>query len=140
LKTASFGYDGKGQRKIRRELRSRSRSGLSSAGECAILEKWVRFEKEISVIVARAPTGRQSPTRSARTSPPPHSDIDDCSGEYRTCGCRTRDARSRERSLRGSSSVGLLAVEMFLLEDETILIKNLRRARIIPGISHLTRA
>lgn len=56
LKTAAFGYDGKGQLKI---------SGTEDPGdvwerfgkERAVLEGWVPFEKEISVMVVRSPDG-----------------------------------------------------------------------------------
>src|SRR5258708_6746020 len=57
LKTAAFGYDGKGQRKIE------PRADLSEvwkpfAGSSAVLEQFVRFEKEVSVLVARGLDGQ----------------------------------------------------------------------------------
>ena len=56
LKTAGFGYDGKGQTKLA------SRADVESAfaaldGEEAILEGFVDFEKEVSVVCARGQNG-----------------------------------------------------------------------------------
>jgi len=56
LKTASFGYDGKGQQKLTAD------SDLSAAhaalgGQTGILEAWVPFELECSVICARSSSG-----------------------------------------------------------------------------------
>jgi 5-(carboxyamino)imidazole ribonucleotide synthase len=67
VKTAAFGYDGKGQRK----LEAADPADLDAAwaalgpGEL-VLEGWVDFECEISVVAARGPDGRTAvfaPTR-----------------------------------------------------------------------------
>ncbi len=56
LKTARLGYDGKGQRMIRAaEDASPAFAELGGAG--LVLEKLIGFEREISVVVARAATG-----------------------------------------------------------------------------------
>jgi 5-(carboxyamino)imidazole ribonucleotide synthase len=57
LKSADFGYDGKGQVKITAgaDLNQAWRTMGRSAG---VLERFVRFEKEISVIVARTAAGQ----------------------------------------------------------------------------------
>ena len=55
LKTAAFGYDGKGQQAIAsRELDD---VWETRSGEELVLERTVEFEREISVIVARGPAG-----------------------------------------------------------------------------------
>ncbi len=56
LKTAGFGYDGKGQTKIK------ARADVESAfaalkGNDAVLESFVEFEKEVSVVCARGQNG-----------------------------------------------------------------------------------
>lgn len=56
LKTARGGYDGKGQYVIKKEEEIHEASQLLQAGTC-VLEKWVPFEKEISVIVNRNSKG-----------------------------------------------------------------------------------
>jgi 5-(carboxyamino)imidazole ribonucleotide synthase len=56
LKTAGFGYDGKGQTKIRNEDEVES-AFRSLNGADAVLEDFVDFEKEVSVVCARASNG-----------------------------------------------------------------------------------
>ena len=55
LKTAAFGYDGKGQQSI--ASRDLDDVWETRAGEELVLEQAIDFEKEISVIVARDPQG-----------------------------------------------------------------------------------
>lgn len=56
LKTRRFGYDGKGQVLIR--AASEASAALKEiGGQPAVLEGLVRFEREVSVVVARAATG-----------------------------------------------------------------------------------
>jgi 5-(carboxyamino)imidazole ribonucleotide synthase len=56
LKTAGFGYDGKGQRKLSAvgEIES---AFESLNGQDAVLEKFVEFEKEVSIVCARGQDG-----------------------------------------------------------------------------------
>jgi 5-(carboxyamino)imidazole ribonucleotide synthase len=56
LKTAGFGYDGKGQRKVS-ALAEASAAFDSLNGREAILEAFVEFEKEVSVVCARDQDG-----------------------------------------------------------------------------------
>ncbi|SCV17829.1 Phosphoribosylaminoimidazole carboxylase, ATPase subunit [Bacillus cereus] len=56
LKTTTGGYDGKGQVVLRSEGDIDKARELANAAEC-ILEKWVPFEKEVSVIVIRSVSG-----------------------------------------------------------------------------------
>ena len=56
LKTRRFGYDGKGQVLIRDENDLSSAIALASESPC-ILEGFVPFEREVSVIAARTPNG-----------------------------------------------------------------------------------
>lgn len=56
LKTTTGGYDGKGQVVLRSEADVEKARKLANAAEC-ILEKWVPFEKEVSVIVIRSVSG-----------------------------------------------------------------------------------
>ncbi|TCW54486.1 5-(carboxyamino)imidazole ribonucleotide synthase [Bacillus thuringiensis] len=56
LKTTTGGYDGKGQVVLRSEADVDKARDLANAAEC-ILEKWVPFEKEVSVIVIRSVSG-----------------------------------------------------------------------------------
>ncbi|MDZ5606089.1 5-(carboxyamino)imidazole ribonucleotide synthase [Bacillus pseudomycoides] len=56
LKTTTGGYDGKGQVVLKSEADVARAMELVNHAEC-ILEKWVPFEKEISVIVTRSVSG-----------------------------------------------------------------------------------
>ena len=56
LKTTTGGYDGKGQVVLRSEADVEKARNLANEAEC-ILEKWVPFEKEVSVIVIRSVSG-----------------------------------------------------------------------------------
>ncbi|CAN5644828.1 5-(carboxyamino)imidazole ribonucleotide synthase [soil metagenome] len=55
LKTAGFGYDGKGQSKI--DAAEEAEGARRALGGEAILESWVDFEKEVSVVAARGLDG-----------------------------------------------------------------------------------
>jgi 5-(carboxyamino)imidazole ribonucleotide synthase len=57
LKTAGFGYDGKGQRSIS-SVEEAEKAFLSIGGQEAILEAFVDFECELSVVAARGLDGR----------------------------------------------------------------------------------
>lgn len=59
LKTTSGGYDGKGQVVLRSPSDLPAAQALVQAQQC-ILEEWVPFSKEISVIVTRSLTGEKS--------------------------------------------------------------------------------
>jgi len=56
LKTTTGGYDGKGQVVLRSEADVDEARKLANAAEC-ILEKWVPFAKDVSVIVIRSVSG-----------------------------------------------------------------------------------
>ncbi|HEV2763315.1 MAG TPA: 5-(carboxyamino)imidazole ribonucleotide synthase [Pyrinomonadaceae bacterium] len=56
LKTAGFGYDGKGQLKISTPEDAARASALLAEHE-AVLEAFVDFEREVSVVAARSPSG-----------------------------------------------------------------------------------
>ncbi|HLL83518.1 MAG TPA: 5-(carboxyamino)imidazole ribonucleotide synthase [Longimicrobium sp.] len=121
LKTARGGYDGKGQAVIRdpAEAESAFRS-VAPEGAELILEAFVRFRMEISVVCARSPGGEvacfpvgenehrggilHSTVAPARISPQ-----------------LAEEARRIARALaEGLEVVGLLAVEMFVGEDGVV--------------------
>ncbi len=56
LKTAGWGYDGKGQRRVR-NVDEAARAWAELATDEAILEGFVDFERELSVVVARGADG-----------------------------------------------------------------------------------
>ncbi|WP_085521037.1 5-(carboxyamino)imidazole ribonucleotide synthase [Tuberibacillus sp. Marseille-P3662] len=60
LKTASGGYDGKGQYVIQSEDDAEALRHLLTGDRPYVLEQWVAFDKEISVIVTRSSQGEQT--------------------------------------------------------------------------------
>ena len=118
-KSAKFGYDGKGVKIVR------SLSDLEELPnvEC-ITEKLVPFKKELAVTVARSPKGeiRAYPVVEMEFHPEANQ------VEYVLCPARISDhiAKKAEHvALKTAAAfhhVGLLAVELFLTEDDNILI------------------
>ena len=126
LKTATGGYDGKGQWVIRSaEEASDAFASLSQSGAELVLEQFVRFEREISVIAARSPSGE------VRTFPPAHNiHVDNILHlSVAPAGIsREIDERARLMAEKIASSlevVGLLAVEMFLTSDGELYVNEL---------------
>ncbi len=58
LKTAAFGYDGKGQFKLTDGKADLDAAWSYIGGQAAVLEGWVPFDLEVSVLVARTVDGR----------------------------------------------------------------------------------
>jgi len=56
LKTTNWGYDGKGQRRVSDQIEANDAIELLGP-EPLIAEKWIRYVAEVSVIVARSPSG-----------------------------------------------------------------------------------
>jgi len=56
VKTADFGYDGKGQFKVTRETEILA-AEAQFAGQVAVVEQWVEYSCELSVVVARSAGG-----------------------------------------------------------------------------------
>jgi 5-(carboxyamino)imidazole ribonucleotide synthase len=124
LKTAAFGYDGKGQQKID-DGADLAAVWEACAADRAVLEAWVPFEKEISIIVAR---GVDGDTVAYPVCENMHRDhildvtIVPADGSV--------DVAERARALAGEIAdkldlVGLLAVEMFVKADGALLINEL---------------
>lgn len=55
LKTAAFGYDGKGQARI--AVPAAAAAWAAIGGQAAVLEEYVAFDKELSVVIARGADG-----------------------------------------------------------------------------------
>ncbi|GAB6933717.1 5-(carboxyamino)imidazole ribonucleotide synthase [Calditerricola satsumensis] len=125
LKTATGGYDGKGQRVIRaREEAEPAYADLAGRGPL-VLEAWVPFVKELSVVVARRPDGAMRPF--------PVAENVHASGILRTTivPARVDEATARRATelactaAERLNAVGLLAVEMFLTADGTLRVNEL---------------
>jgi len=112
LKTATGGYDGKGQAVLRSAGDLAAAGKIAESGEC-ILEELVRFDREISVIVARGAGGESAVFPVAENA--------HAGGILRMTIAPARiprelEARAVECALKiaeGLGSVGVIAVEMF---------------------------
>lgn len=124
LKTSRFGYDGKGQ--VRVDTADRLAAAWDSIGNApAVLEGFVDFEREISVIVARGLDG-------ATESYVPVDNVHRNQILYTTTVPSTVDDKiaGKARDIAGQVAtaldlVGLLAVEMFVLRDGAVLVNEI---------------
>jgi 5-(carboxyamino)imidazole ribonucleotide synthase len=121
LKEASFGYDGKGQHAIFHGD-DPARVWRASSGEQAVLEKFIPYVKELSVIVARGVDGAVATYPVCENTHRNHIlDITTVpAGVAETTQRAARDLAVTAAEKFGL--VGLLAVEMFLLENGALLI------------------
>lgn len=124
LKTARGGYDGKGQLVIKSEQDLANGRELLAVGEC-VLEKWIPFEKEISVIVSRSVKGETSIFPVAENV---HKEniLHKTIVPARISKDIQADAIEKARKIADALGViGTLAVEMFVTENGTIYINEL---------------
>ncbi|MEZ4301086.1 MAG: 5-(carboxyamino)imidazole ribonucleotide synthase [Polyangiaceae bacterium] len=124
LKTAGWGYDGKGQVKIERPEDADSAFEKLGTGE-GILEAWVPFEREVSVVAARAMDG--SFAHSGVIANEHHHHILDVSVAPAPVSEKTaKDAVEIARGiLTKLDVVGVLCVELFQKADGSLLVNEL---------------
>ncbi len=124
LKTVAFGYDGKGQR-VLRPGESISDAWRDWGGSQGIVEQFINFASELSVICARTPDGRTvsfPPAENIHTGGILDVSIFPGRFEPSVAAEAMRLARSIAEEL---DVVGLLAVEMFLASDGRLLVNEL---------------
>ncbi|HYX43139.1 MAG TPA: 5-(carboxyamino)imidazole ribonucleotide synthase, partial [Pyrinomonadaceae bacterium] len=124
LKTAGFGYDGKGQRLIKSEAET-DEAFNSLAGREAILEAFVDFEREVSVVCARAADGATAHYGVIENQHEHH--ILDCSiAPARVAPAIAQQATEIATSvLEQLDVVGVLCVEFFLTHDEQLFVNEI---------------
>jgi 5-(carboxyamino)imidazole ribonucleotide synthase len=121
LKTAAFGYDGKGQRKITSAAEAES----IAVDAPSVLEGFVPFSDEVSVIVARGVDGRTATFPVCENVHRNHI-LDITVAPARVSAAVEESARALACAVAEKLDlVGLLAVEMFLLPDSTLVINEL---------------
>jgi 5-(carboxyamino)imidazole ribonucleotide synthase len=124
LKTRRLGYDGKGQ--VRLDVDTDPAGALATLrGAPAIIEGLVAFERELSVITARRPDGEM------RSYPPVenrHADqilIETLAPAELPPATAAAAIATAERIAAALGLEGLLAVELFLCPDGTLLVNEL---------------
>ncbi len=124
VKTCRGGYDGKGQYVIRREQDINEAKSLLQSGTC-VVEAWISYTKEISVIVSRNVTG------DVKTFPVAENIHVDNILHQTIVPARVPNEVSFKaeqmaiQMAREFNMVGTLAVEMFVTADNTIYINEL---------------
>lgn len=124
LKTSRGGYDGKGQLVIRSAEDIDEADSLLAHGPC-VLEKWMPFTKEVSVIVSRNVRGETAVF-------PVAENIHVRNILHQTIVPARIGELARDNALKAAlqlveslGMVGTLAVEMFVMADESIFINEL---------------
>jgi 5-(carboxyamino)imidazole ribonucleotide synthase len=124
LKTARFGYDGKGQARI--SSRTELEATLAQWNyPPAILEQWVPLKLEISVVLARTADGETAVFPVAENQ---HVNgiLDITIAPARISPALASNAMSIARDVATRLNyVGVLAVEFFVLSDDTLLINEI---------------
>lgn len=124
LKTADFGYDGKGQVKLPTPDADFAAAWEKIGGAMGVLEAWVPYQMEISVLVARTVDGRTAvydPAENIHRNHILHLSL----SPARVSAATAAEARALALSIADKVGlVGLLAVEMFV-QDGRIVVNEL---------------
>jgi len=124
LKTADFGYDGKGQVKLPTPDADFAAAWVKIGGAMGVLEAWVPYQMEISVLVARTVDGRTAvydPAENIHRNHILHLSL----SPARVSAATAAEARALALSIADKVGlVGLLAVEMFV-QDGRIVVNEL---------------
>ena len=124
LKTAAFGYDGKGQVRL---------NGSDDPAEVwrgfgaprGVLERWIDFSREISVVAARGSDGQFVPFRCVENEHVNHIlDVTIAPARVPPADGVGGGVAGPARR-RGLEFVGTLAVEMFVTRDDRLLINEI---------------
>jgi len=132
VKTTTDGYDGKGQVVLKSSDDLGKGLKLVESAEC-IIEKWMSFSKEVSVIVARSTTGEVSTfpvAENIHVNNCLHLSIAPARISPELAEKATACAKKIAEEL---GSVGVLGVEMFVVDDE-IYVNELAPGLITLGI------
>jgi len=127
LKTRRFGYDGKGQVAIRADtdLAAAWAEAEAAGGAGAILERWVDFALEISIVVARGADG-ETVTYVPVENRHEHHILRRTTAPAPVPPEVAADADVLARRIAGALDlVGVLAVEMFVGRDGRVLVNEL---------------
>ena len=124
LKTRRFGYDGKGQMTIKNGTDPQA-AWREVGGQPCILEAFVPFEREVSVVAAR---GHDGAVECYDVTENEHRDhilkVSRAPAAVSEAGAREA-RRIAETIAQKFSYVGVLAVEMFMLRDGGILVNEI---------------
>ncbi|QQS40212.1 MAG: 5-(carboxyamino)imidazole ribonucleotide synthase [Acidobacteriota bacterium] len=124
LKTAGFGYDGKGQRKVK-SIDDCDDAFHGIGGEEAILESFIDFEKEVSVVAARDAEGSFSHFGVIENDHRNHIlDVSFAPAEV-TSKLRDEAIRITKGIAEEFDYVGTMCVEFFVTGNEDLLVNEI---------------
>ncbi len=124
LKTADFGYDGKGQIKLRGG-EDPAATWRDFGAPRGVLEKWIAFEAELSVVCARGLDGTMVAFPVSENQHTNHIlDLSIVPGRFPAVVEEEATALAK-RITAALDVVGLLAVEMFLTADGQLIVNEL---------------
>ena len=124
IKTADFGYDGKGQMKVVDDADLEKAKAIFRGRRC-VVEKWIDFQKEISVVVARGENGE------IRTFPVSENIHTHHILDFSIVPARVSEAVAKEaeaiarRIVEKLGVVGLIAVEFFVTTSGEVLVNEI---------------
>ena len=124
LKTARGGYDGKGQLVLRSVEDIALAETLVSQGDC-VLEKWVPFEKEISVIITRGTNGESAVFPVAENIHKDNILHQTIVPARISVAAEAKAIEAAKQIAAALNLVGTLAVEMFLTDNDELYINEL---------------
>ena len=124
LKTAGFGYDGKGQQKIK-ALGEIDNAFENLRGSEAVLEAFIEFEKEVSVVCARDGSGNFAHYGVIENEHANHILDISFAPAFVSREVFAEAVRIAQSVAETLSYVGTLCVEFFLTKDEKLLINEL---------------
>lgn len=124
LKTAAFGYDGKGQSVVHSPAEL-ERAWADLGGQPAILETYVEFAAEVSVVAARNPAGQFAHYGAIENIHRNHI-LDISIAPARIAPAVAAEAVNLAHAVMDElDAVGVLCVEFFLCEDGRLLINEI---------------
>lgn len=124
LKTSEGGYDGKGQVVLKGITDVEEASNLCANTPC-VLEEWIMFEKEVSVIISGNPQGEYSVFPLAENKH--HQNILHRSviPAQLTAECQKRCLAIGLDIAKALKSVGTITVELFITKEEEIIVNEI---------------
>jgi len=124
LKTTRLGYDGKGQVKIVPET-NLAEAWEALEGAPAVLEGFIDFEREVSVVVARGLDGRHACFDTVENRHKNHILDVTIAPAPISAALAAEAAEIARRTVEALELVGLLAVELFVTRDQRLLVNEM---------------
>jgi 5-(carboxyamino)imidazole ribonucleotide synthase len=124
IKTAAFGYDGKGQCKVNADT-DLATAWQPFASQTAVVEAWVPFRMEVSVVGARDVHGRTAIHGCVENTHDRHILDVTISPARISQSLRKRAEALWQAVARGLDFIGTMAVELFITAEDEVLVNEI---------------